>query len=188
MEAGIKTTGTVVGLQESGKSNSNSVAPVIEFVTASGELKTYSSNFYTNISPFTMGEKAVLWYNPAAPDEVVLEKDGLMEVMVPLLLSLAFGSVVGGVVIWSEWRRRLKKWLLAHGRKVQAAFKGYKHKTENNLFSAQCEWTDPYTKQTYVFKGEWLPDGPNFKLDDPVPVWIVPKNPLLYWVDTSGWV
>ncbi len=186
MQFGIKTTGTVIALKSSGEEHSASVAPVIEFVTQTGDLKTYESNFYTNISPFRLGEKAVLWYDPAAPDEVILEKNGMMVIGTTAMISFGFGGIVVISLIILIRKRKLIKWLKLHGRQVRANF--IKFSSLGSSYRAHCEWTNPRTGKRLIFKSDWVARVPVLMPGDYLSVWINPDEPEdKYWVDISWW-
>lgn len=186
MQFGIKTIGTVIALKSSEDEHSANVALAVKFVTTTGGLKAYKSNFYSNNPPFSLGEKVVLWYNPAAPDEVILEKNGMMEIETTAMISFGFGGIAVVSLIIVIRKRKLIKWLKLHGRQVRATF--IKFGSHRGSYRAFCEWTNPRTGERLTFKSDSVARVPVLMPGDYLSVWINPDEPEdKYWVDTSWW-
>ena len=66
-------TGTVTQLLTSTDSkNNSSYKPVVQFTTTDGQEITYTSNISSNPSPYSIGQKVDIYYDPANPHSVVI--------------------------------------------------------------------------------------------------------------------
>ena len=184
---GVRTTGTVIELV-----GGRSVAPVVEFATAGGDRRTYTSGLYSSPPAYAIGEAVTLWYDPKNPNEVVLS--GLSRWFLPVLLGfffLIFGGIGYGGLIYQQLKKRDAKWLLENGQPVNALLTNVVLNTSVQLngsspFVIQSQWQDPATQKVYVFESDhiWYDPSP-YVGDRSIPVLINPHDPRKYYVDLS---
>lgn len=184
---GVRTTGTVIELVGSG-----SLAPRVEFETAEGVRRIYTSSLYSSPPAYDMGEVVTLWYDPKDPNEVMLS--GLSRWFLPMLMGfffLVFGGIGYGGLIYQQLKKRDAKWLLENGQPVQTLLTNVSLNTSVRLngaspFVIQSQWQDPATQKVYVFESDhiWYDPSP-YVGDRSIPVMINPRDPRKYHVDLS---
>lgn len=184
---GVRTTGTVVDLV-----GQRSLAPVVEFMTKTGEPQRYMSSTYSNPPAYDVGERVTLWYDPQNPREVVL--DGFSRWLLPGIMTLffvIFGGLGYGGLLYHYFKKRDTAWLLQNGQTVQATLTDVVWKTSVKLnnaspFVVHCQWLDPATQQMHVFESDhvWYDPTPYLQ-NRSLPVLIDPNNPRKYYVDLS---
>jgi hypothetical protein len=186
---GVRTEGRVVSLN---RNNKGSAAPVIEFETEQGETQTYYSSTYSSPPAYDRGEVVTLWYNPEAPDDVVLA--GLDRWLLPAIFGgffLVFGGIGYGGLFYQYLKGRRRQWLVANGRPIQAALLdvGIKHNIRmgtKHPFTIRAQWHDPASNKVYTYESDFLWYDPSaFVINRPIEVLIDPKNPASYHMDLS---
>jgi hypothetical protein len=90
LKYGVETEGTVVDMykrpMKAMEKSNGSVAPIVKFMTAEGNIITYYSTTFTNFGDFIIGQKIKVWYDSNNPQTATLEgKDNW-------ILAVAFGT------------------------------------------------------------------------------------------------
>ncbi len=187
---GIKTTGTVVSFSSSSKGGR---APVISFMTQSGESRTYYSSTYSSPPSYDEGENVTLWYLPNDPDEVVLS--GLDSWLLPGIfggIGLIFGAIGYGGFIWRWRRKRLNDWLRLHGQIIMADVVDVRYNTSLSVGGKHpwmiiAQYFEPQSQKVYSYESDniWFNPAPFMSPGQKVTVRVSPKDYGVYEVDTS---
>jgi len=183
MHDGIKTTGTVIGFNQS----KNTVAPVVEFKDEWGNNLVYNSDNFSSIESFETGEEVAVYYDPSHPENATLEGEGWWN-WFPFIFLLTHGGVGFGGLYWLEKKRRLHQWLQQSGQEIQARLVEIKEiYNKRRYYTLHCDWTDPYTNILHTFESEYISNNPSDRIapGTHLRVLIDPNNPKRYWMDTA---
>lgn len=180
--------GTVVELV-----GSDTYAPRVEYRLASGEPRTFTSRMSSSPPAYDVGERVIVYYDPARPGDVRLQGTFSLWGLAIILggLGLVFG-VVGGVILAVHWAgRRREAELRLHGRRVQARFQSVERNpslTVNGVhpWRIVCQWQDPTTRLLHVFKSKnlWFDPSPYVRAEE-LTVFVDPRDPRRYAVDVE---
>lgn len=106
--------------------------------------------------------------------------------------ALLVGAWVGGHVFYYGRQAQRADWLQRHGRLVAAHSprleeSSWRGSNGTRYFYLHCRWTDPTTGLAHSFKSRRLdlPAALPLPAGATVPVFLDPKNPTRYYVDTS---
>jgi hypothetical protein len=92
---GIETEGIVVETfrkpRRTGEPISSAAAPVVQFMTQSGEVKKYYSSLYTTPCYYEPGQQVSIWYLPNDPTKATL--NGKDAWILPIVFGI-FGFVI----------------------------------------------------------------------------------------------
>ena len=107
---GVQAKGTVIETyrkpRRTGEPPSSAEAPVIQFVTQSGEIKKYYSTLFTTPSSHQPGEQVPIWYLPNDPARATL--NGADAWVMPIVFGI-FGSVISLIAYSALISMLLKK-------------------------------------------------------------------------------
>jgi len=168
--------------------------PILEFRTGRGERIRIEGKISSSPSPYEVGERIGVFYDPAEPTEALI--DTFIERWFMPLLFGGFGLVfiaVGSTLFNLARRsgRRLAR-LLRDGRRVEgrvAAFEVNQFTKINGRrpWHVLVDWTDAQGRSRRE-RSEMLREDPakRFKIGDTVAVLVDPANPKLFWIDLDG--
>lgn len=189
MAEGVRTEGRVVRMVY----NDGSAAPVVEYETEWGDTRTYTSSIFSSPPSYETGEIVTLWYDPERPDRVQLA--GLDRWLLPGIFGLffaIFGGIGYGGLLVQRAKKRRRAWLQTNGTPVEAGqvevSRNYSLKVNGvSPFVILCQWHDPAAGKVYSFVSDsiWFDPSPFVQGRATLTVLIDPRNPKIYFVDTS---
>lgn len=168
--------------------------PILEFRTRRGEPIRIEGKISSSPSPYDVGERVSVFYDPADPADALI--DTFIERWFMPLLFGGFGLVfiaVGSILFTLARRssRRLVR-LLRQGQRLEgrvAAFEVNQFTKINGRrpWHVLVDWTDA-KGQPRRERSEMLREDPakRFKIGDTVTVLADPANPKLFWIDLDG--
>jgi hypothetical protein len=160
----------------------------ITFKTPDGSLVTAKASSLRHLSS---GNKIMIWYNPADPQEIDFGDDESYNMRGFLISGLLFIFFVFFFIRYSL-RDKANKKLVASGKKIYAEFvsvdRNEKYRMgDKNPWIIKCKWTDDMNNKEYYFlsKDYTIDPAPYLKGLSHVDVFIDPADPNKYYMDTS---
>lgn len=185
--------GTVIDLVRQQSSDSDTYAPVVRFVTDTGETIEFKSNTSSNPPSYTNGERVEVLYSPLAPRDAKI--DGFFSLWAGPIMFGAVGSiflVVGAGIILSAVHKARKAADLKHNGKriltsVQRVALNENLKVNGkNPYRIFTQWKNPATSETRVFESDYVWFDPSAYLNGRnIAVFVAPGDPKRYYVDLS---
>jgi hypothetical protein len=173
--------------------SSNSYSPVVEFAGPGGRPITFVADFGTTSSAYRRGEKVIVHYDPAQPENARL--DGFLALWIgPTLtggIGVAFFSIGSIALFLGRDRRRRNEWLKRNGARLETKFQSVERNKSlsiggRNPFRIVSRWLDPSTNELHLFESEnlWF-DPTEFVRDPHIAVYVERGNPRRYYMDVS---
>lgn len=168
--------------------------PILEFRTGRGERIRIEGKISSSPSPYRVGERIGVFYDPAEPSDAVI--DSFIERWFLPLLFGGFGVVfilVGGTMFTLARRSgRRQARLQREGQRFEgrvAAFEVNQFTKINGRrpWHVLVDWTDAQGRSRRE-RSEMLREDPakRFKIGDTVAVLADPANPKHFWIDLDG--
>ncbi len=197
------TTGTVTDMlrkisHRSGKSDSLSYKPVVSFVDEKGDPFEFESSVSSNPPRYRKGQTVVILYDPENPQTAYID-DFVSRWMTPLIMavmSLIFGGVGGGMMLYKYLHAKKIEWLKSNGHRVAAKFVSVIINTSYRVnrrhpFQIIAQAKNPFTQIDTEFKSDNLWSDPTPYMAPyrdqgvSIDVFIDPTKPNSYWVNTD---
>ena len=191
----ILTEGTVVDLQRTRSSDSNSYhyRPVVLFTIKTGESIEFISSTGSNPASYTKGEKVEVLYDPSDPQSARIKEFFSLWGTTVILGSMgAVFFLIGGIMlIVTRLKNRTEQYLKQYGTPIETKFQSViltKRLEVNgrNPFCILSQWQNPSTSEVHVFKSNniWY-DPTDYIKDRSIIVYIKTNNPKKYFMDLS---
>jgi hypothetical protein len=174
-------------------SNSGTYHPRVRFRTREGQESEFVSGTGSRPAAYHVNEEVTVLYDPEDPNRASIKSFWDVWLGPVILFPLAAVFLLGGILPLGLMRRRavLKEWLVANGQRIQTE----SARVEPNMsvrvngvhpFRIVSQWLNPQTGKVHVFRSENLWYDPSKYLGGTtVCVWIDPKNPKRYAMDTA---
>lgn len=193
LESATATRGVVTDLIRSRSSDSNAYYPVVRFEDAQGRLTEFLSSSGSNPPSYSQGETVRVLFIPGNAESARI--DGFFSLWGATLIVGILGSVfflIGtGMFVVPAVRSSGAAKLRETGELVQGMFQGVEKNgmivmNGKSPFQIVCQWQNPVTSDIHVFRSDnlWFDPSDHIRSES-IPVYINPKNPRKYWVDTS---
>ncbi len=193
LEEASTANGTVIELVRKKSSDSNTYAPVVRFVTDTGESIEFTSDTSSNPPSYSEGESVRVLYRPAAPHAARI--DGFFSLWLGPIIAGGLGAIfvlIGGALLLSPmFAARKQADLRQRGTRIVTTFQSVEQNTSLTVngrhpFRVVTQWTNPATSQIHVFESEnlWFDPTAHINARD-IGVYIERGNPKRYFVDLS---
>lgn len=167
---------------------------IFEFRDLSGTTHQVKAGSSSSSKGYAVGAKVPVRFMPDNPDDARI--DSFMENWFAPLLLGGLGIVFFGIGIGSFaagiTKARNRKWLKAHGQRVQAKFTGAIYDTSLKVngrspYRVTAQWQHPTTNAIHSFKSDAIWYDPNDLLRETefIDVLVNPDNPKVHEVDIS---
>ena len=176
------------------RSTSTNYRPVVNFTTSDGQDITFASSVASNPSPYEVGDKVTVLYNPLRPHDAKIKS--FVQLWIGTLIVGGLGilfTLIGLLISFFVMKSfRLKKWLLQNGQALDTDYQNCEINSSitingSNPYVITSQWKDPTTNTTYVFKSEDIWYNPKeFLAGKKIKVLVDPKNYKRYYMDISG--
>lgn len=186
------TEGTVVDFSTS-RDNKGKVmySPIVEYRDLSGTTRQLSSSVSSSSPGYDRGDKVNVRFMPQTPESARI--DSFMENwFAPLLLGglgFLFFAIGVGAFVAAVTAARNRKWLRAHGMRVQARYTGvvYDESLKVNGRSPwrlTAQWQHPVTAAMHTFRSDAIWYDPTAVVQqETLDVLVNADNPKVYEVD-----
>jgi hypothetical protein len=181
----VSLPGTVVDLT-AGK-------PVVAFVDANGRSRQIIGSVSSDPPAYDVGEQVTVRHPPDHPE--LARIDSWSENWFLATLFGGMGGIstsVGSAIVVREVRkRRLLAWLRQFGTRIDAKFTGAVREpgtraNDEPAWRLTAQWQDPAAGLLHTFESDLVfYDPTEFVQRETLHVWIDPRNPRRYAIDTS---
>lgn len=155
------------------------------------EGRTYRARINAYVSGMRVGEPVTVYYVEGAPDEFRTEYHDVA-FWILRLIGIIFGGIGLVMLLVSLRMAESRRSVLEKGNRVTARITGVEENrtiTVNGRHPVRlvCEYTDPNTGETRVFRGRNIYRNPTFDLTrEEVDVYLHPTRPGRYVVDEKS--
>ena len=193
----VPTEGTVIDFETERSTSDGKTKtmykPVIEYTIADGRTLTFTSSSLSSSPSYDRGEKVPVLYSQVTPERARI--DGFMDNWFgPLILGF-FAVIITlagvGLFFGGIRNQRVRKWLQAHGMKVQTRFQGVEQNTSLKVngkspWRVCSQWQHPTTQKVYLFYSDniWY-DPSEFCNRDSIDALVNIEDPRQYLLDTG---
>ena len=185
--------GRVIDMVRRQSNDSYTYAPVVRFVTETGETVEFTSDTSSDPPSYAKGERVEVLYRPLAPRDAKV-KDFKSLWASPIMFG-ALGSiffVIGaGVLVSAVLTARKAADLKRNGKRILTTVQRVEL-NENlkvngrNPYRVFTQWKSPSTPETGVFESDYVWFDPSSYLDGRnIPVFVDRSDPTRYYVDLS---
>lgn len=188
--------GTVVDMvrrKSTDSDHSDTYAPVVRFVTDTGETIEFTSDTSSNPPSYSRGERVEVLYRPLAPRNARI--NDFESLWASPLMFGGLGSIAlligAGVMLRAVLTARKAADLKRRGKRLLTTVQRVELNeklTVNgvNPYRIFTQWKNPSKPETRVFESDyvWFDPSPYLNGRD-IPVFVAPEDPNRYWVDLS---
>jgi hypothetical protein len=185
--------GTVIALERSHSSSSNSYYPVVRYRTAAGQDLTFRSSFGSNPPSHAVGEQVELLYNESDPSDARIKSFFALWGGQAIFgaIGAVFALVGGGIIYWRRRAAELAQYLRRHGMPVQTDFQDVELNTALRVngrhpWRITTQWKNPTSGELHLFRSANLWFDPTSHINTrQITVYLDRRNPKRYHMDVS---
>ena len=194
LETAVSVPGVVTDLvPKRGSEGRVLYSPKVHFRNRDGDSVVFVPNMSSRPPAYSVGEGVEVLYPAGNSADARIR--GFFSLWGIALIAGVMGtifSVVGaGLLLWPKWKARKAAWLRKNGQKVAA--QPVEVVVDRSLqvngrhpYRIVCEWKDPVSGETHLFRSDALWNDPSPELrDQPLTVWVAPDDPRSHHVDIS---
>jgi hypothetical protein len=168
-------------------------APIVEYTTLDGQTLSFTSASSSSSPSYDRGDKVGVLYSRVTPERARVDSfmDNWFGPMILGLFAVLFTLGGVGLFFGGIRNKKVRKWLEAHGLKVQTRFHGVEQNTSLKVngkspWRVCTQWQDPKTQKVYLLYSDnlWY-DPTEFCRVDTIDALINADNPKQYFLDTS---
>ena len=174
-------------------SDSDTYAPVVSFVTQTGETVQFTSNTSSSPPAYHRGEQVQVLYRPLAPHDARI--DGFLSLWGSSVIFGALGGVFfaigAGIVLFAVFQARKAADLMRNGKRLLTTVQRVEL-NENlrvngrNPYRVLTQWENPATGKTRIFHSNNVWFDPSAYLNGrDISVFVGRDDPNRYYVDLS---
>jgi hypothetical protein len=196
LKTALETQGTISGLEyrRAAGESSGSYYPTFTFRDRKEQQITVPSSSGSSPPAYAAGQKVTVLYDPNNSYHARIKSFTDLWLL-PLILGVlgpVFAVIGCAVLVVAVRKVRTRKWLLSQGTAIEAAFQEVALDTSTTVngqspFVIWAQWQNPADARVYTFKSDavWFDPTAYVPRERPIRVYIDPRNPKHYCVDTS---
>lgn len=189
----VAAPGSVIDLVRRQSSDSDTYAPVVKFVTQTGEAIEFTSSTSSSPPSYRTGERVEVLYRPLMPHDAKINAFGSLWASSLMLgaLGAVFFAIGAGIILFAVYQARKAADLMKNGKRCLTTV----HRVElnehlrvngKNPYQVLTQWQNPATGQTRIFRSNnvWF-DPSEYLNGRNVMVFVGRGDPDRYHVDLS---
>ena len=189
----VAAPGSVIDLVRRQSSDSDTYAPVVKFVTQTGEAIEFTSSTSSSPPSYRTGERVEVLYRPLMPHDARINAFGSLWASSLMLgaLGAVFFAIGAGIILFAVYQARKAADLMKNGKRCLTTVQRVElneHLRVNgkNPYQVLTQWQNPATGQTRIFRSNnvWF-DPSEYLNGRNVTVFVGRGNPDRYHVDLS---
>jgi hypothetical protein len=196
LKAALETQGTIAELEyrRAAGERSGSYYPTFTFRDRNERQITVASSSGGSPPSYSVGQKVTVLYDPRNSHHARIKSftDLWLLPLILGVLGLVFAVIGYAALFVAVGKARTRKWLLSQGTAIEAAFQEVALDTSTRVngqspFVIWAQWHNPADARVYTFKSDavWFDPTAYVPRERPIRVYIDPRNPKHYCVDTS---
>lgn len=193
LKTAVSAQGTVVELQRSRSSDSDTYAPVVEFQTKDGSTVEFISSTSSNPPSYSRGETVEVLYQETSPERAKIK--GFFALWGGALIVGIIGAIIFligfSIIFFGIKKSKTIEDLKKNGTRVNAEFQSVELNTTLKIngrhpYHILAQWQNPTTTEIHIFNSDnlWF-DPTDYIKTDMIEVLVDMQNPKKYHVDTS---